>query len=419
MTPSEHSPQSSAFTTPTGESPVGVPLAEAGFFAEDESRFAKAQHEEQRLHRLVGAIFLTLLLTGVLLASIDNLTNFFEKDAFRVQAYFNKIGDLEAGAPVFMGGVQIGRVTKIKMQADGRILLRAALHLRRSLPIDSQMNIEATTVSGDTFVSIIRGDSSKCIEVHNGKHKIPVLRGNDFMSLGGIGELATDIADLASSLGNNLEMFHNTDSSFSKKIKELRKSAVQAKDEYEMLQQRLKKTKSIFTDASAAASKLSMQFANLEVRYKAGGLRQKLPELMRQYEEITRNREELSATIKPLGKKISDLQPQWAALATWGQGLKVAPRSLVGVLMNRQCDSLPVTFKLLKDSLTKVSDYSLVKKLRFYFDAKELYACFQKDTPQSLQLDAQELYRSWIKAARQRRACELSKFPTSCPYPAQ
>lgn len=387
-------------------------------FAAEERALRLKKEQEQRLHRKVGGVFIALLLLLVLLFSVDNLTDFFEKNAFLVESYYNDIGDLKPGAPVYLGGVQIGKVASYELGEDGRVRVRAALHLRKPVPVDSQMNIDATTVSGDTFISLVRGESKELIEPKKGG-TIPVLRGTGFFNVSDIGVLAADIGALAAGLGKNFGMFRNPDSKFSKNLRELKEKGALVKEEYELFMQRLRKTKGLVEAASKSFNKTSVQVAGLDVRLDVGGLPKKADELKQTLSAAAADYEKLSPVIDQAKKEMPGLMAQWKELGRKAGSIEVRPHSVAGALTTQQCEGIAATAGLFRDAVAKVSDYSLLKKLKYYFNAKDLYESFEKQTPLTLQLDAHELYRSWQQFMRTRKATMLPRYPTACPLPAE
>ncbi len=400
-----------------GMSDAAVRHGEAAFAAEEQA-LQLQWARQRRLHLRIGAAFLALLLLVFGLLSVDNLTDFFEKDSFLVEAYYDDIGDLRPGAPVYLGGVQIGKVTAYDLGEDGRVRVRAALHLRKPLPVDSQMNIDATTVSGDTFVSLVRGSSPEVIQ-EKGRGAIPVFRGSGFFNVSDIGALAADIGALAAGLGKNFAMFRDEKSPFVMNVHELKKNGRLAKEEYELFQQRMRKTRGAVEQASKSFSKTSLQVTGLDVRLDVGGLPKKVPGLQEQYKQINANLATLAPAIDAAKKDLPAIMAQWKELGRKIGGIQLKPHSLVGAITTPQCEGIPATVGLFQDAVARVSDYSLMKKLKYYFTAKDLYESFEKQTPLTLQLDAQELYRSWVQFARIRKAGLLPRYPTACPLPAE
>lgn len=100
---------------------------------------------------LVGILFLMILAFKV-----SGLTGFFKKEGYEVVAEFDDIGQLKVRGPVKIGGVNIGEVTRIKLDPDS---YRAKVTLRidskvRDIPIDSSASILTAGLLGDNYIAI-------------------------------------------------------------------------------------------------------------------------------------------------------------------------------------------------------------------------------------------------------------------------
>lgn len=100
---------------------------------------------------LVGILFLMILAFKV-----SGLTSFFKKEGYEVVAEFDDIGQLKVRGPVKIGGVNIGEVTKIKLdpqsyRAKVTLLIDARV---RDIPDDSSASILTAGLLGDNYIAI-------------------------------------------------------------------------------------------------------------------------------------------------------------------------------------------------------------------------------------------------------------------------
>jgi phospholipid/cholesterol/gamma-HCH transport system substrate-binding protein len=103
-----------------------------------------------------------------LVTQITNREFSFGSDAYRVQAQFENIGGLKAGAPVSMSGVTIGRVENIGFDMD---VLKAIVTLRIDgrydrIPQDSDASIFTAGLLGGQYIGITPGGTEEYL--HDG-----------------------------------------------------------------------------------------------------------------------------------------------------------------------------------------------------------------------------------------------------------
>jgi phospholipid/cholesterol/gamma-HCH transport system substrate-binding protein len=84
-----------------------------------------------------------------------------DSGGFPVTARFDNVGDLQAGAPVTMGGVKVGRVTNVKFDTtDYKAVVSMAIDSSFDrIPDDSWANIETSGLLGAKYVGLDPGGS--------------------------------------------------------------------------------------------------------------------------------------------------------------------------------------------------------------------------------------------------------------------
>lgn len=95
----------------------------------------------------------------VLAMQVSNITAFQQSEGYTVEAYFQNVGGLRERAPVRMGGVQIGRVSAITLDAQ-RFEARVALTIDQrydDLPSDTAASIRTSGLLGEQYVSLEPG----------------------------------------------------------------------------------------------------------------------------------------------------------------------------------------------------------------------------------------------------------------------
>jgi phospholipid/cholesterol/gamma-HCH transport system substrate-binding protein len=79
-------------------------------------------------------------------------------------ATFNEIGGLNKRAPVVIGGVKVGQVTRIVLDDDYYARIEMDLDARLNLPDDSSAAILTRGLLGNQFISIEPGASEDLLE---------------------------------------------------------------------------------------------------------------------------------------------------------------------------------------------------------------------------------------------------------------
>jgi phospholipid/cholesterol/gamma-HCH transport system substrate-binding protein len=107
---------------------------------------------------LLGFAALAFLTTQLPGSKLGMLT---ESGGYAVTARFENVGDLQAGAPVTMGGVKIGRVTDVTFDSkDYKAVVAMVIDTRYTqIPDDSWANIETAGLLGARYVGLDPGGS--------------------------------------------------------------------------------------------------------------------------------------------------------------------------------------------------------------------------------------------------------------------
>jgi phospholipid/cholesterol/gamma-HCH transport system substrate-binding protein len=82
-------------------------------------------------------------------------------DGYRVTARFDNVGDLQAGAPVNMAGVKVGRVTSVAFDStDYKAVVTLSIERKYNrIPDDTWANVETAGLLGAKYVGLDPGGS--------------------------------------------------------------------------------------------------------------------------------------------------------------------------------------------------------------------------------------------------------------------
>jgi phospholipid/cholesterol/gamma-HCH transport system substrate-binding protein len=99
--------------------------------------------------------FLTTQLPG------SKLAVFSQAQGFEVSASFDNVGDLQAGAPVSMAGVKIGRVSKVAFDTTAyRAVVSMVIEQQYDkIPDDTWANVETAGLLGAKYIGLDAGGS--------------------------------------------------------------------------------------------------------------------------------------------------------------------------------------------------------------------------------------------------------------------
>lgn len=80
-------------------------------------------------------------------------------------ATFDEIGGLSVRAPVVIGGVKVGQVTKIDLDKNLRAEVSVDLDPALSLPVDSSIAVRTSGLLGDQFLSLEPGAEEDVLQI--------------------------------------------------------------------------------------------------------------------------------------------------------------------------------------------------------------------------------------------------------------
>jgi phospholipid/cholesterol/gamma-HCH transport system substrate-binding protein len=109
---------------------------------------------------LVGLFMLAGILAMFALAfKVSGLSQYSNRDSFRVSAIFDNIGDLKVRAPVTIAGVRVGEVDSINIDSNN---FKAEVGLRiekrqNKLPADTTAKILTAGLIGANYIELIPG----------------------------------------------------------------------------------------------------------------------------------------------------------------------------------------------------------------------------------------------------------------------
>jgi phospholipid/cholesterol/gamma-HCH transport system substrate-binding protein len=117
----------------------------------------------RRMEFWVGLLVLMALLSGLFLAmkvsNFGKLAGLQDGDTYSVTATFSDIGGLKARAKVTMGGVVVGRVRSIALDAASfRAVVTLDIEDRfNAIPVDSSASILTAGLLGDQYIGLEPG----------------------------------------------------------------------------------------------------------------------------------------------------------------------------------------------------------------------------------------------------------------------
>ena len=139
-----------------------------------------------------------------------------------------------------------------------------------------------------------------------------------------------------------------------------------------------------------------------------------MPQMQERIDGIEKDRALLAEALHSSEGDIKKIKGDIKVISAWFERLKTTGRGPLAVLLDKGCSGMPQTVADMGAALEKVSDLSLLRKLRFYFNAQDVWKEFRANSPKSLQLNPVMLYSLWIKHQLQRRAVQLRQSHTAC-----
>lgn len=118
---------------------------------------------QSRAMEILVGVFICLGVAAIFMLTL-RVSNFSATTGtgYTLTASFNNIGGLQAGAPVTMAGVQIGRVTSIKLnQKTYRAVVKLHIDTQYEVPRGSIASILTSGLLGSNYMGITPGGSLK------------------------------------------------------------------------------------------------------------------------------------------------------------------------------------------------------------------------------------------------------------------
>jgi phospholipid/cholesterol/gamma-HCH transport system substrate-binding protein len=122
----------------------------------------KATSRRNRSLEIGAALFVLLGVTALLFLTTQlpaSPLKFETQPGYRVSAKFDTVGDLQVGAPVAMSGVQVGRVTAIRIDGrDHRAVVSMRIDAKYDrIPEDSVASVQTEGLLGGQYISLRPG----------------------------------------------------------------------------------------------------------------------------------------------------------------------------------------------------------------------------------------------------------------------
>jgi phospholipid/cholesterol/gamma-HCH transport system substrate-binding protein len=113
---------------------------------------------QQRLIETLVGLFLifAFMALSVLAFKVSGLTSLFPQKSYTIIAAFDDIGGLKVRSPVKIGGVQIGEVEAIQLDAQSfKAIVRMKIYKKfNDIPDDSSAGIFTAGLLGDNYIAI-------------------------------------------------------------------------------------------------------------------------------------------------------------------------------------------------------------------------------------------------------------------------
>jgi len=118
---------------------------------------------------IVGLLMLVGIIAFIVLAfKVSGFTTFTDAETYKITAEFANVGDLKVRAPVTVAGVNIGQITKIKLDPETykAVVTMKILNTNKNIPIDSTANIFTAGLLGANYISITPGFEDEFLKDH-------------------------------------------------------------------------------------------------------------------------------------------------------------------------------------------------------------------------------------------------------------
>ena len=121
------------------------------------------EKDSKKLALILGTfIFLGIIITMVMIVFMTGGASFLD-NTYKIIVHIDNIGDLKKGAPVKLGGVNIGKVERISI-AENSIEIVAGIFTKYDLRTDTEASISTAGLVGDSFLELTRGKAKDYIK---------------------------------------------------------------------------------------------------------------------------------------------------------------------------------------------------------------------------------------------------------------
>jgi phospholipid/cholesterol/gamma-HCH transport system substrate-binding protein len=147
-------------------------------------------------------VFIVIVIFVVLSIKIGELS-FNNKTTYPMSMVFSSVEGLKPGSNLELAGVVVGKVTRIQLNKDYSATVTADVYEDIMLPIDSTAAISTKGVLGDKIITLSPGTANSFIKPNGNLARTEMPPSLDYL-MTQMGEIATNLADLTSSLNTAL-----------------------------------------------------------------------------------------------------------------------------------------------------------------------------------------------------------------------
>lgn len=114
-----------------------------------------------RVEILVGCfLVIGFLALGWLALQLGEVPWVTESKSYMLNAEFNNISGVKAGADVQIAGVTVGKVRHLHLSADNLAMVGMQIQRAVAIPVDSMASVKSQGIIGDKFIQITLGGDS-------------------------------------------------------------------------------------------------------------------------------------------------------------------------------------------------------------------------------------------------------------------
>ncbi|MEN6475287.1 MAG: MlaD family protein [Syntrophaceae bacterium] len=147
-------------------------------------------------------VFIVIGIFVVLSMKIGELS-FNKKATYPMSMVFSSVEGLKPGSNLELAGVVVGKVTRIQLNKDYSATVSADVDEDIMLPIDSTASISTKGVLGDKIITLSPGMAKSYLKPNGNLARTEMPPSLDYL-MTQLGEIATNLADLTSSLNTAL-----------------------------------------------------------------------------------------------------------------------------------------------------------------------------------------------------------------------